>query len=318
MEFTGKTVKEAVEEGLKALGVTEDAAVITVKEEPVRGLFGKLKGKAVVEITVKEEEKPAEDTAKTSSECDNSCENCEEDCNVKEVVFLKKVLELLDIEAKVKKGTDGEKEVLTLVTDSSSSVIGYRGEVLDAIQTLTGAVANIGNKVYRKVVVDCENYRDRREETLIRLAKKLEEKATEMRRDVQLEPMSPFERRIIHTALAESTTVTTKSEGKEPNRYVVIVPNDREEGSKPYNAGANRDRGRGGRDFGGRSGNRGYGNRGGRNDRGDRGGYGRGRNERGGNRGGYNKGGNRGAGEERKKSSFGFGTYLGNSFKDKN
>ncbi len=305
MEFTGKTVKEAVEEGLKTLGISEEAAEITVKEEPTKGLFGKLKGKAVVEITVKETAKGNEG-AENVAPCDENCEGCEEDCNVQEVVFLKRILELLEIDAKIKKGTDGEKEVLTLITDSSSSVIGYRGEVLDAIQTLTGAVANIGNKVYRKVVVDCENYRDKREETLVRLAKKLEEKATEMRRDVQLEPMSPFERRIIHSALADSTTVSTKSEGKEPNRYVVIVPNDREEGSKPFNAGLNRDRGRGG--------NRGgYGRGGNRGERGNRGGYRR--DNRGGNRGGYNKD-RRSGGEEKKKSSFGFGTYLGNSFKD--
>ena len=85
------------------------------------------------------------------------------------------------------------------------------------------------------MVVDCENYRDRREETLVKLAHKLEEKATEMRRDVILEPMSPYERRIIHTALSGSETVTTKSDGKEPNRYVVIVPNDKDEFAKPYN-----------------------------------------------------------------------------------
>lgn len=312
MEFTGKTVKEAVEEGLKVLGITEDAAEITVKEEPVKGLFGKLKGKAVVEIT--EKAKAEEEKVQENAEC-SDCSSCEEDCNVPEVKFLKKVLELLNIEAEVKKGTDGEKEVLTLVTDSSSSVIGYRGEVLDAIQTLTGAVANIGNKVYRKVVVDCENYRDKREETLIRLAKKLEDKATEMRRDVQLEPMSPFERRIIHTALADSDSVTTKSEGKEPNRYVVIVPNDRDETLRPYNAGLKR--GYGVKAFrntyAGKGGNRPI------RDRDNRGGYKKDYNNRGGNRGGYNRDKkSSGFTEERKKSSFGFGTYLGNSFKDKN
>lgn len=317
MEFTGKTVKEAVEEGLKTLGITEDAAEITVKEEPVKGLFGKLKGKAVVEITEKAKAEEKAEVEESTAEC-SDCSSCEEDCNVAEVVFLRKVLELLNIDAEVKKGTDGEKEVLTLVTNSSSSVIGYRGEVLDAIQTLTGAVANIGNKVYRKVVVDCENYRDKREETLIRLAKKLEDKATEMRRDVQLEPMSPFERRIIHTALADSDSVTTKSEGKEPNRYVVIVPNDRDATLRPYNAGLKRGYGVKAfrNSFAGRGGNRnnnGYGNR----DRDNRGGYKKDYNNKGGNR-GYNRD-RRGSGftEERKKSSFGFGTYLGNSFKDK-
>ena len=113
-------------------------------------------------------------------------------------------------------------------------------------------------------MVDCENYRERREETLIKLAKKLEQKATEMRREVILEPMNPYERRIIHTALANSETVTTKSEGAEPNRYVVIVPNDKDEFSKPYSAARNNDR----------RGNRNNGKRGGFDKRNNRGGNG--------------------------------------------
>ena len=163
--------------------------------------------------------------------------------------------------------------------------------MLDALQTLAGAMANIGNKEYKKVVVDCENYRDRREETLIKLAHKLEQKATEIRREVMLEPMSPFERRIIHTALANSETVTTTSNGKEPNRYVVIVPNDKDEYSKPYNAGRNNDRKGGKRD---------------RNSRGKKDFRPRGKSER------------RSSGfvaPTRKPTKISFGTYLGNSFK---
>ena len=153
-------------------------------------------------------------------------------------------------------------------------------------------VLNIGKKEYQKVVVDCENYREKREETLIKLAHKLEEKATEMRREVILEPMSPFERRIIHTALAESKTVTTKSDGKEPNRYVVIVPFDKDEFSKPYNAGRNNEHTK-------------------RDNRGGRRGHSR-----------CSFKGGRGSkptkyGETKKKSStISFGTYLGNSLKD--
>ena len=196
--------------------------------------------------------------------------------------------------------------MLTLTAEDSSSVIGYRGEVLDALQTLTGAVANIGNKVYRKVMVDCENYRERREDTLIKLAHRLEEKATDMRREVHLEPMSPFERRIIHTALAESATVTTKSEGKEPNRFVVIVPNDLDEFSRPYNAGLSR-----GNSGGRRQGGFGQDRRGGNRDRGGRNNY---QNRNGRRPGGRDKRGS-GFSEEKRKSSFVFGTYLGNSFK---
>ena len=312
MEFTGKTVKETVEEGLKELGLTEETAEITVKEEPVKGLFGKLKGKAVVDITPKEKGSE-KNTAKGAKEV----KAAEENGVSREEKFLKTVLGYLGIEAEVTRSEQGEKEVLTLqgekevltlTAEDSSSVIGYRGEVLDALQTLTGAVANIGNKVYRKVMVDCENYRERREDTLIKLAHRLEEKATDMRREVHLEPMSPFERRIIHTALAESATVTTKSEGKEPNRFVVIVPNDLDEFSRPYNAGLSR-----GNSGGRRQGGFGQDRRGGNRDRGGRNNY---QNRNGRRPGGRDKRGS-GFSEEKRKSSFVFGTYLGNSFKDK-
>ena len=294
MQFEAKTVEEAVKNALDALKISEEEAKITVIEQPVKGLFGRLKGKAVVDV-----EKKEPDIDEIFEKAEDKKENKPAGDCAREKEFLSKLLEFLDISAEIKVSTSGENETLTLVTDSSSSVIGYRGEVLDAMQTLTGAVANIGSKNYRKVVVDCENYRDRREETLVKLAKRLAEKATEMRREVFLEPMNPFERRIIHTALAESETVTTKSEGKEPNRYVVIVPNDLDEFSKPFNAGKRN------------TGNRGVR----RNDkRGDR------RNDRNssGNRGRRND--RRGSGftEEKRKAPSGFGTYLGNSLKDKN
>lgn len=277
MEFSGKTVQEAIELGLKEMGLTEETATITVKEEPTKGLFGRLKGKAVVEI--------------------EKNKNCAE----KATEFVQGILDIMDITAKAELTEDGESPVITLIAEDSSTVIGYRGEVLDALQTLAGAVANIGNKVYKKVVVDCENYRDRREDTLVSLAHKLEDKATKMRREVILEPMNPFERRIIHTALAESQTVTTRSDGKEPERYVVIVPNDKDEFAKPYNAGRNNDKSKNNNKKGGKFN---------RNDR-------KGKNDR--RQNGFRKNDRpRGSGftEEKRKKTIGFGTYLGNSLKD--
>lgn len=272
MQFTGKTVEETIASGLSELKLDENQVDIKVIEEPVKGLFGRLKGKAVVEITRKQ----------TDAE--------------RALEFVKGIIDIMELDAEAKLTSDDDNTVITLESKNSSSIIGYRGEVLDAIQTLAGAAANINRKDYKKVVVDCENYRDKRTDTLVKLAKRLEEKATAIRREVILEPMSPYERRIIHTTLADSATVTTRSDGKEPNRYVVIVPNDKDEFSKPYNAGRNgsdKCRRDGGRD------NR----RGGRNGRGsDR--------RRDGRRGGSN-------GEIKKKSSsISFGTYLGNSLKD--
>ena len=266
MQFEAKTVEEAIKIGLSEMGISENDAEIEVLETPTKGLFGKLKGKAVVEIIEKKK-----------------------DSLVKAVEFVQGIIDILDLTAKAVIVEGAENPTISLIAEKSSEIIGYRGEVLDAIQTLAGAVANIGKDSYKKVVVDCENYREKRQETLISLAHKLEAKATDMKREVILEPMSPFERRIIHTALAESETVKTKSEGKEPNRYVVIVPNDKDEFSKPYNAGRNNDKGS--------KGNR-------RDDR------------RGGRKGG--KGFAKKApvaGEKRKSSSF-FGTFLGNSLKD--
>lgn len=298
MLFTGKTVEETKKAALEELKLTEEDVEIEVVEEPTKGLFGKLKGKAVIHVTVKETtesavsenpEKPAEtQKAEKPEKATISGEGLE---RARE--FLQGVLDKMEINAKTELVEGGENPVISVIAEKSQDVIGYRGEVLDALQTLAGAVANIGNERYKKVVVDCENYRERREDTLIALAHKLEQKATEMRREVILEPMNPFERRIIHTALADSTTVTTKSDGKEPNRYVVIVPNDKDEFSRPYNAGRNN---------GGR-----------RNDRRDD----RRRGGRDTRRGGFNRDRKGGSGftEEKRKAPSGFGTYLGNSLK---
>ena len=269
MDFTAKTVEEAIALGLKTLELEESQVDITVKEQPTKGLFGIAKGKAVVEITRKKEK------------------------NDKLVDFLQTILDLMDANAKVKmeeKQNENDNTVLTIIADNSSELIGHRGEVLDAIQTLAGAYANIDNKEYKKVVVDCENYRDKREDTLIKLAKRLEAKAVELRREVKLEAMNPFERRIIHTALADSQLVKTTSLGKEPNRYVVIVPNDKDEYSTPYDAGRSNDKGKGKKSY---------------NQKGRRNGY---KSEK--SYGSSNK-------PAKKRDSFVFGTYLGNSLKDK-
>lgn len=296
MEFTGKTVEEAKAKGLESLGISESQAEITVVAEAVKGLFGKVKKEAVVDVKKKEE--PAKETKREKTKKE-SVKTETADGGVKAAAeFIGKLFDIMDVNAKASI-TDGN--VISLIAEDSSAVIGYRGEVLDAIQVLAGAVANIGKKEYEKIVVDCENYRDKREETLIALAHKLEAKATDMRRKVILEPMSPFERRIIHTALAESETVKTISDGKEPQRYVVIVPNDLDETSRPYNAGTNHGRNRRDGKSGGRN-NHGRGDRGGRDFRN------RGRGERKGS----------GFTEEKRKSAPSFGTYLGNSLKDKN
>lgn len=279
MQFTGKTVEEATEKGLRELNLKKEEAEITVVEDAVKGLFGRVKKEAIVEIEKKEKaKKPKEEKVS---------------CSVEEVKdFVQEILDKMEITAKAVVSESGK--AIDVVAENSKDVVGFKGEVLDAIQTLAGAKYNVGRKEYVKIVVDCENYREKREETLISLAHKLENKATEMRREVILEPMNPFERRIIHTALSESETVKTRSDGVEPNRYVVIVPNDKDEFSRPYNAGRNNGRNDGRR---------------GRNDRRGRGDKRDGRGARGDRK-------PSGFSEEKRKKSGGFGTYLGNSLKD--
>ena len=118
---------------------------------------------------------------------------------------------------------DGEI-VLDIEGQDSGAAIGYRGEVLDAIQFLTRTYINQEKNSSAKIVVDCENYRAKRRDTLVALANRLAEKAYRTRRKVSLEPMNPFERRIIHSALADSEIAETHSEGEDATRHIVIVP----------------------------------------------------------------------------------------------
>ena len=238
--FSGKTVEEAVEEGISRLGVAREDVEVDVLDEGKKKLFGSKP--AQVRLTVKEKRTDGE----------------------RAVAFLEGLLPLLgDENVQPVLRDEGEKIVIELVTDSAKGVIGRRGEIIDAVQILAGAVANTGRKEYKRVVVDCENYRETREETLRRVAHKLAAKAVRLGKRVRLEPMNPYERRIIHAALVDDPEVTTKSEGKEPGRFVVILPKN----AKPYEK---RDR-YPKNDRGGRSGSRGAFNRDrNRNDRGSR------------------------------------------------
>lgn len=198
--FTGKTVEEAVQAGLEALGLTADEVEVEVLDEGKKRLIGSKP--AQVKLTVKQK--------KTDGE--------------RAVSFLEGLLPLIGIEADIELKGEDEKIAIELKADSAKNIIGRRGEIIDAVQTLAGAVANTGRKDYKRVVVDCENYREDREETLKRVANKLAAKAVRLGKKVRLEPMNPYERRIIHAALVDNPDVTTKSEGKEPQRFVVIIP----------------------------------------------------------------------------------------------
>ena len=293
-EFTGKTVEEAVAKGLKELGLTEETADIRVLEEGKKKLFGSVKARVEIAPLAEEIEEIAQ-AEEQDGETDGE----------RAVAFLKGLFEILEIDATTELVAEGEKIEINVNAKNTNSVIGKRGATLDAIQTLAGAVANKGRDDYKRVVVDCENYREAREATLKRLAENLAEKAIRFERKIKLEPMNPYERRIIHAALSEYQGVKTESEGKEPNRYVVIVPDyvaDPEQPAMPARTERN-DRRSGGK------------------------GYGKGGDRRNGGKGGYGKkpyrsdrkpsgGSTESSGTTMKKSSDFFGTFLGNSKKN--
>ena len=304
-EFTGKTVDEAVEKGLKELGITKENADIRVLEEGRKKLFGSIKAR--VEIAVKCEEK-TECCCKKASVCDETkCAAEGATDGERTVVFLEGLFKLLEINACTELVSEGEKVEINVTAANTTSIIGKHGAMLDAIQTLAGAVANTGRDEYKRVVVDCENYRENRESTLNKLSENLAQKAIRMGKKIKLEPMNPYERRIIHAALSEREGVSTASEGKEPNRYIVIIPDNLEDPDAPAIPARNE--------------------RGGRNDRNSRG-YNRG--GRNGRSGGFNRGGKsfdkKPYNRDRKPSSDGttggttmkanndfFGIFLGNS-----
>ena len=240
-EFTGKTVEEAIEEGLKTMGLAREEADVTVLEEGKKGGLFTKGVKARIKMSKK----------RTDGE--------------RAVEFLEGMFGLLNVTATTELEEGGENTKINVITPNTYLLVGHRGEILDALQVLAGAVANIGREEYKRVVVDCEGYREKREQTLRRLAQKLADKAVRTGRKVAIEPMTPYERRIIHAALADSTEVKTTSEGKEPNRYVVVVPNNLRPGAERISERRGAPRYNNGERKGGFNRDRRYGDRGGKN-----------------------------------------------------
>ena len=200
IQKTGKTVDEAVALALGELGITKDEAEIEVIEEGSRGFLGMFGAKDAV-VKVKKKFDP-ERTAK----------------NFLKEMFIAMGL-IVNVETKLK---DRQLEI-KISGDDMGIIIGKRGQTLDAVQYLVNLVVNKGTAPYISVTLDTENYRERRKETLETLAFNLAKKVKHTGKNVVLEPMNPYERRIIHSALQNDRYVTTYSEGDEPYRNVVIT-----------------------------------------------------------------------------------------------
>ena len=200
VEVSGRNYDEALEQALKDLNASKDEVEIEVVEEGSKGLFNLFGNKkTVLKVTTKP----------------NSIDNG--------VEFLSNVLKTMKIEAKVEVVEEDDSAVFNISGEGMGTIIGYRGETLDSLQYLLSLVVNKDHNIpYKRVTLDTENYRSKREETLKHLAEKTAEKVLNSGRAFKLEPMNPYERRIIHSALQGRNDVYTYSDGEEPRRRIVV------------------------------------------------------------------------------------------------
>ena len=201
-EFTGKTLSDAVTNALIALETSRDNLEYEVIEKGSNGFLGI--GARDAKIRAKLKVLPKKSIEEVASD------------------FLKSVFQAMNLEVKVIINVHEDMMDVELSGDEMGILIGKRGQTLDSLQYLLSLVVNKESESYVKVKVDTENYRQRRRETLEGLAKNIAFKVKRTKRSVSLEPMNPFERRVIHSALQNDSYVTTKSEGEEPYRHVVV------------------------------------------------------------------------------------------------
>ena len=196
----GKTVDEAIQNALEELGTTIDnvsTKVIEVPDSGVMGLFSKKFAK--VEVTLNDDAQ--------SKACD----------------FLYDVLDSMGItDAQLYCSTEDDVLIIDIECKETGTLIGRRGATLDALQYLTSLVANKDSSEYTRISLDVENYREKRKDALQDLADRIAQKVQKSRGKYELEPMNPYERRIIHSSLQSYKNINTYSEGEEPNRHVII------------------------------------------------------------------------------------------------
>ncbi len=261
IEKSAKSVEEAIKAALQELGISENQASVEILEQPSKGFLGLGSKLAKVRVTKKEaapsekkEEqkapkevkearvgkevvketgfKPVSAEAKKAHEA-ASAEHVPYDerripatMDDKEIAhkFIRDMLNAMDIKAEIRSKVSDEGLYINLTGAKMGLIIGRRGQTLDSLQYLVSLVVNKNKpkNSHVKVVVDTEDYRQKREETLERLAKRLADKVARSGQYVELEPMNPYERRIIHATLQNYRGVVTYSEGEEPNRKVII------------------------------------------------------------------------------------------------
>ncbi|MDE6869110.1 MAG: KH domain-containing protein [Clostridia bacterium] len=216
IEITANSYEEALKQALEELGL--DESQVDAEKVKEAGLIRK-------KITVRVTQKVTGATLVSD--------------------FINGIIQRMDINCVAEVEEKEDAFYINLTGDDTGVLIGYRGDVLDALQYLSLLVVNKNNPDNKRLVIDGENYREKRIATLSKLAKKIAFRVAKSHKSESLEPMNPFERRIIHSALHDDRFVTTESHGEEPNRYVVISPKkpayDRERGDRRNDRGS-RDR----------------------------------------------------------------------------
>jgi len=198
---TGQTVKEAVESALAQLNTTKDRADVAIIDEGKKGIFGIFGSRpAVVKVTVIID--PIDEARK----------------------FLLQVSEQMGAPISIEMKRDGKQVLFVMTGEKIALLIGKRGQTLNSLQYLTQLIINRFSNQYLTVILDAEDYRNRRNDTLIQLAHRLALKALKTGNDVALEPMPSYERKVIHTALSNNKRVKTFSDGSDPHRHIVISP----------------------------------------------------------------------------------------------
>ena len=227
LEKTGRTEDDAINAALAELGLDRDDVSVEILERAKSGFLGIGASPAVVRVSYEAEDEPApaEETVVVETvEVEVSAPVVDEPADYAAVrQFLTGLLDRMGVKANIAiSARDNGGINVELSGSGMGAIIGRRGETLDAIQHLTNYVVNRGSEKHLHISVDAENYRSKREESLVHLAHKMAAKAIKYKRSMALEPMNSYERHVIHTALQDYEGVSTSSTGVEPNRRVVV------------------------------------------------------------------------------------------------
>lgn len=220
-EGVGSTYDEAVKDALNKIGLEKNKVTIELIEEPKKRFFSILEHRTV-KVRVTENEKNEDKAPNKNSEIKEAPAEDIEAAKIKTTQFLNDYFERLGVDLKIETKYEDKLLKFNITGDKAGIIIGYRGENLEALQLLISTIVNRKKENYVKVVIDAEGYRQKRVKTLEELAMKVAHTVISRRRSITLEPMVPFERRVIHTTLQNNPKVKTESIGVEPYRKVVI------------------------------------------------------------------------------------------------